>query len=112
MQIAAFVLAEGRDIGAAEASGLAGVALGITELLLAQGRPRALGFPAAELVALARRRLTEAEAERARLPRALAPAYAGLATAPLWLAALERGGEPRVAAWRRQWALWRWMRRA
>ena len=135
IQIAALSLGEGRDQGSAEASGLAGVALGLVELL--RGGPRPLSFAPsdllarhgltleafrearaslgreaarAELVAFARRRLAEAEAARAKLPKALAPAYAGLATAPLWLKAIERGTEP--AAWRRQWALWRWSRRA
>ena len=70
-----------------------------------------------DLAALARRRLGEAEAALAKLPKALAPAYAGLATAPLWLAAIERAAREiferpiEVAAWRRQWALWRWSRR-
>ena len=136
LQIAAVVLAEGRDVGAAEASGLAGVALGLVELLRGLWEARPLVFAPAdllerhrasaedfrerralpaliELVTLARRRLGEAEAARLRLPRALAPAYAGLATAPLWLDAIERGrAPPEVAAWRRQWALWRWSRRA
>jgi phytoene synthase len=135
IQIAALALGDGRDQGSAEASGLAGVAAGLVELL--RGGPRPLNFaPAellsrhgltaealregraspgreaarAELIAFARRRLAEAEAARAKLPRALAPAYAALATAPLWLQAIERRTAP--AAWRRQWALWRWMRRA
>jgi phytoene/squalene synthetase len=69
------------------------------------------------LVDHARRRLGEAEAAVAKLPRTLAPAYAGLAAAPLWLAAIARTADDPfaratdVAAWRRQWALWRWMRR-
>ncbi len=130
LQIAAYVLGEGRDLGAAETSGLAGVALGLIELL--RGGPRPLAFAPldllhrhgasaddwregraaaarADLIALARRRLAEAEAARAKLPKALSPAYAGLATAPLWLDALTPPRE--VAAWRRQWALWRWSRR-
>lgn len=138
LQIAAFVLAEGRDLGAAEASGLAGVALGLVGLLRGMTGPRPLAFAPADLLArhgvslaefrerhaspgltaalgelgaLARRRLKEAEAARQLLPRALAPGYAGLATAPLWLAAIERGhAPPEIAAWRRQWALWRWSR--
>jgi phytoene synthase len=141
LQIAATVLGE----GAAEASGLAGVALGLTELLRGLAHPRAMAFAPADilerhgatprefrerqispgiiaalgdLVAHARRRLAEAEAARAKLPKALAPAYAGLAAAPLWLTAIERNAgqafeaPPEVAAWRRQWALWRWARRA
>jgi len=142
LQIAAFALADGRDVAAAEASGFAGVALGLIELMRSLSRPRALtGFipsdilmassedlrarrasPAVaaalrDLAALARRRLAEAEAALAKLPKALAPAYSGLAAAPLWLGAIERAGADiierpmDVAAWRRQWALWRWSRR-
>ena len=140
LQIAATVLGQ----GAAEASGLAGVALGLTELLRGLAQPRAFAFAPADLlerhgatprdfrerratpetaaavrdlVAFARTRLGEAEAEVRKLPRGLLPAYAGLATAPLWLGRIERNAArafeaaPEVAAWRRQWALWRWMRR-
>jgi phytoene synthase len=143
VQIAALALGGGGR--AAEASGLAGVALGLTDWLRRLARPRPLPLTPGEtlashgaraddfrerrmtpglvgtlrdLLGLARRRLGEAEAERARLPRDLAPAYAGLATAPLWLAAAERGLDKaferpvEVADWRRQWALWRWSRRA
>jgi 15-cis-phytoene synthase len=145
LQIAAFVLADGRDLGAAEASGFAGVALGLIELIRGLSRPRALtGFAPreilarhevsaddfqarrvspgvvavfADLAALARRRLAEAQGALAKLPGKVAPAYSGLATAPLWLAAIERAGAGlferpiETAAWRRQWALWRWSRR-
>jgi 15-cis-phytoene synthase len=124
LRIAALAL--GRD-DAAEACRRAGVALGLVELLRGGGpanfAPADLiarhgltlddwregrAAPArAELIALARARCAKA----ARPPRALAPAFAELATAPLWLAALARGGAA-PAAWRRQWALWRWMRRA
>jgi len=135
LQIAAFVLAEGRDVGASETSGLAGVALGLVELL--RGGPRPMAFAPldllarhgisaedwregrtslglanvrGELITLARRRLAEAETVRRMLPKTLAPAYSGLATAPLWLDALTTPRE--VAVWRRQWALWRWSRKA
>jgi phytoene synthase len=139
LQIAALVLSEGRDPGAAEASGYAGVALGLIELMRSLALPRPPMFvphevgaaedfaarrasPAAaaalrRLIDHARRRLGEAEAALAKLPRPLSPAYAGLATAPLWLAALARTADDpfarpvEVAPWRRQWALWRWMRR-
>jgi phytoene synthase len=145
LQIGAFVLADGRDVDAAEASGFAGVALGLIELMRGLSRPRALtGFAPREilvrhevsaedfrarraspgvaaalldLIALARRRLAEAEAALAKLPKGLAPAYCGLATAPLWLAAIEQAKpglferQVEVAPWRRQWALWRWSRR-
>ncbi len=142
IQIAARALGGGEE--AAEASGLAGVALGLTDWLCAIAGPRPLpliprstlaahdasaadlrerhmtsGLSAAlhGLATLARRRLGEAEAARRGLPPPLAPAYAGLATARLRLDAAERGltrafeAAPVVAAWRRQWALWRWMRR-
>ncbi len=144
LQIAALVLAQGRDPGAAEASGLAGVALGLVDWLSGLARPRPLplapreilarhgsaeedfrerrmtpGLRAAlrDLSALARRRLREAETARAALRSGLAPAYCGLATAPLRLDAAERGwrrafeAPAEVAAWRRQWALWRWSKR-
>ncbi len=144
IQIAALALSDGRDLGSAEASGLAGVALGLTDWLAGLAAPRpaplipqnmleahdaaaedmrerlmtpALEAALRELAALARWRLGEAQTARRRLPPALAPAYAGLAAAPLRLDAVERGlarafeVEPIVAAWRRQWALWRWMRR-
>ena len=134
-QIAAYVLSEGRDVGTAEASGLTGVALGLVELLRGMAGPRPLAFAPRdrrarmgvaadderegrataareELIALARRRLGEAEVARRLLPRALGAAYADLATAPLWLDALAKSPPREVAAWRRQWSLWRWSRRA
>jgi phytoene synthase len=145
LQIAAFALADGRDVGAAEASGFCGVALGLIELMRGLPRPRALtgfaphevlarheistedfrarraspGVAAAlgDLAALARRRLAEAQGALAKLPGKITPAYCGLATAPLWLAAIELAKPSlferpiEVAAWRRQWALWRWSRR-
>jgi phytoene synthase len=134
LQIAAIALGEGRDLGSAESSGLAGVALGLVDLLLGLSRARPLNFaPAdllarhgetaedflagrapttrAELIAWTRRRANEAEAARRGLPKPLAPAYAGLATAPLRLDAIAHGAAP-PAAWRRQWALWRWSRRS
>ena len=137
--------ASGRDPGSAEASGFAGVALGLIELMRGLSRSRALtGFAPREvlarheisaedfrarcaspevaavfrdLAALARRRLAEAEGALAKLPRKIAPAYCGLAAAPLWLAAIEQAKPSlferpiEVTAWRRQWALWRWSRR-
>jgi phytoene synthase len=142
IQIAALALGDARR--SAEASGLAGVALGLADWLCGLAAPRpaplipsdllaandasaadlrerrmtpGLAVALRELAARARRRLVEAEAARRRLPPGLAPAYAGLATAPLRLRAAERGlarafeTEPAVAAWRRQWALWLWMRR-
>jgi phytoene synthase len=135
-QIAAYALSGGRDVGAAEASGLAGVALGLVELL--RGGPRLLALAPLDLLArhdlsaqeaqeappsprltavrhdllaLARQRAREAEAARKRLPAVLGAAYADLATVPLWLDALGRAPPREPATWRRQWALWRWSRR-
>ena len=131
-QIAAYVLSDGRDVGAAEASGFSGVALGLVEWLRAATGPRPMALapldllarqgltaqegaraPAAraELIALARRRTAEAEAARRLLPPALGAVYADLATAPLWLDALAKTPPQDVATWRRQWALWRWSRK-
>ena len=121
-QLAALILAGGRDVGAADASGHAGVAFAVTGLLRAlpltsaRGQvylPRDLlerhgappgdvsarrggtGLAAAlrELCAAARAHLTEAEARIARLPRDIAPAYAPLAVAPGYLARLERAAD-------------------
>ncbi len=143
LQIAAVALGGGEE--AAETSGLCGVALGLVGSMRDLARPRPLAFAPRdvlarhgataedfrarralpsmasalrELVGFARRRAEEAERARAKLPPSLNPGYAGLATASLWLSAIERGIEtlfdatPEVAAWRRQWALWRWARRA
>ncbi len=146
IQIAALALGEGRDLGSAEASGLAGVALGLVELLRGLCDPRPLSFaprrspgaPWSERARFSRAsrdpvghggaaRNPGAGAPAARrgrarrgpeLPGALAPAYAGLAAAPLWLDAIARNlprafeQPPNVAAWRRQLALWLWTRRA
>ena len=69
-----------------------------------------------ELIAIARGHLAKAEALLAALPPELAPAYAPLAVLPLYLARLEKAADApfaarvEVAAWRRQWASWRWAR--
>ncbi len=145
-QLAALILGNGDAPGATEASGLAGVAYGVTALLRvlpawsARGQcyaPREVlqrcgatpadvrarhptpGVAAAlrEMIALARRRLAEAEAGVAALPRDIVPAFVPLAVVPLWLGELERAAdapfdrEVEVASWRRQWALWRWAQR-
>jgi 15-cis-phytoene synthase len=121
-QLAALILAGGRDVGAADASGHTGVAYAITGLLRAlpltsargqvylprdllerhgasaddvRARTGGAGLAAAlrELCGAARAHLAEAEARIAALPKALAPAYAPLAVLPVYLARLERGAD-------------------
>lgn len=118
-QLAALVLAEGRDVGAADASGHAGVAYGIARLLRASPETSARGqvyLPAdiltrhgastddirqrratpnvaaaiRTLVEVARKHLLDAESHVAKLPREVAPAYALLAIVPPYLKALEK----------------------
>ena len=118
-QLAALILGEGRDVGAADASGHAGVAYAITGLLRAlpltsargqvylprdvlerhgaspedvRARRASRGLAAAlrELCTSARGHLAEAEARIAGLPKSIAPAYAPLAVVPGYLAKLER----------------------
>jgi phytoene synthase len=119
-QLAALVLAGGRDAGAAEASGHAGVAYAITGLLRAlpitsargqvfipreilerhgaspedaRARRSGPGLAAAlrELRDTAREHFAKAEKAVAGLPHDISPAYAPLAFLPGYLAALERG---------------------
>jgi phytoene synthase len=118
-QLAALILGEGRDVGAADASGHAGVAYALTGLLRALPLTRArgqvflprdvlqrrgvspedvragrggAGLAAAlrELCAAARGHLEKAERRIAELPKTIAPAYAPLAFIPGYLARLER----------------------
>ncbi len=143
--LAALILGEGRDLGAAAASEAAGLAFGLTEVLrtfpetnargpiylpremlercgasLEDVRARRDGAPLraalSELVAEARRRLEEAEALLADLPRVVMPAFVPLGATRLDLARLRRARAPfepfaAPSPWRRQWALWRWARR-
>jgi phytoene synthase len=119
-QLAALILAEGRDVGAADASGHAGVAYAITGLLRAlpltsargqvylpldllqrhgvsaedvRARRSGTGLAAAlrELCGAARAHLSRAEAQIAGLPKPAAAAYAPLAVVPGYLTRLERG---------------------
>jgi 15-cis-phytoene synthase len=121
-QLAALILGEGRDLGAADASGHAGVSYAITGLLRAlpltsargqvylprdvlqrhgaapedvRARRGGKGLTAAlrDLCATARGHLTKAEARIAELPKTIAPAYAPLAVAPAYLARLERAAD-------------------
>jgi phytoene synthase len=139
--MAARVLAEGPDPNVQDASAAAGAGLALTRALLdfaASGRTQrlpldllashgvaadpsrpgqddaALRAGLAELAAAAEARFDEAEAGLARLPSALAPAFGLLATARLDLRRWRRGAAPGFVAaspWRRQWALWLWLRR-
>jgi 15-cis-phytoene synthase len=121
-QLAALILGEGRDVGAADASGHAGVAYAITGLLRAlpltsargqvylprdvlerngaapedvRARRGGRGLAAAlrELCAMARGHLEIAEARIAELPKTIAPAYTPLAIVPAYLLRLERTAE-------------------
>jgi phytoene synthase len=145
-RLAALILGEGRDLGAAEASDAAGIAFGLTEVLrtfpktsargpiyapremlercgasLGDVRARRDGAPLraalSELAAEARRRLEEAERHMADLPGAVIPAFIPLGAVRLdlaWLRCARAPFEPFAAPspWRRQWALWRWARKA
>ena len=121
--LAALILGEGRDLGAAEASGAAGLAAGLTEVLrtfaatsargpvylpremlerrgasLADVRGLRDGAPLraalSDLAAEARRRLEEAEALVVDLPTAVLPAFIPLGAARLDLARLRRARAP------------------
>ena len=123
-QLAALILAGGRDVGAADASGHAGVAFAVTRRLLALPVARASflprdmlgrhgvplgdiderragpGLAAAirELIAVARAHLAKAETHLATLPAEVAPAYAPLAVVPLYLARLDHAADAPFAA--------------
>jgi phytoene synthase len=121
-QLAALILAEGRDVGAADASGHAGVAYAITGLLRAlpltsargqvylprdvlerhgvspddvRARHSGAGLAAAlrELCGVARAHAAKAEARLASLSKDMAAAYAPLAVVSGYLARLERGAD-------------------
>lgn len=144
-RLASIILAEGGEPGGADAAGYAGVAYALTGLmrsfpwLAARGqiyvpaemlerhgmtpaaaliRPAKPGLLAAlaDLRALARRRHGEALAALAGVAPKARAAFAPLACAPLYLAAMERPDyqpfSSRIDApqWRRQWAIWRFSR--
>jgi phytoene synthase len=125
--LAALILAKGRDVGAADASGHAGVSYAISGLLRAlpltsargqiylprdllerhgvsaeevRARKGGAGLGAAlrELCAAARTHRTQAEARIAALPKAVQPAYAPLAVVSGYLARLERRADAPFAA--------------
>lgn len=146
LSLAARIASERRDLDTAEASAPAGLALALTRTLIGLGRTPEGGptlFPVdvaerhgaasadfaarratagalaacAEMRALARERLAEAESRLKRSLPSILPAFIGLGALRLDLDRLDRGAarpfEPvgEVSAFRRQWAIWRWARR-
>ncbi|THD44848.1 MAG: squalene synthase [Bradyrhizobium sp.] len=123
--MAARVLAEGRETNVAQASDEAGAGLALTRALLefaGGGETKFLPRPVrergrdglVELVDAATARFEAAEARLTSLPGEVAPAFAPLATARLELRRWRRSGAHpfrAAASWRRQWALWIWLRR-
>ena len=145
-QLAAIVLADGRDPGAADASGHAGVAYALAGILRALPRHAAAGksfLPAdrvaahglaladyyagrataplgsllAELRQIARDHLAKARSLIAGLDPAVAVAFLPIALVEPHLDRMERQGynpfrdSAELAPWRRQWVLWRAVRR-
>ena len=146
LRLAARIAAGGQDLDSQEAHRPAGLSLGLARMLSAlpieAGAGRTL-FPAdvaerrgatlrdidarhatagvvaacAELRALARDRLAEAERRLKASPAPILPAFVPLGALRVDLARLERNAArpfdpPRQAsALRRQWAVWRWTRR-
>ena len=99
VRLSCLALAGGDEPGGASACGHAGMALGIARLLRA-GRGLAEKWPE-----LARMHLRLAEAGMAGVRPRARPAFLGLAQVEPDLRRPDR------AAWRRQWALWRYIRR-
>lgn len=146
LDLALRIAAGGSDLDAAEAHGPAGSAIALTRLLadlctsegasaklfpadvaerhgasladLAGGRATpGVVAAAAEIRALARARLADAETRLMSSPAPIRPAFVSLATLWLDLDGFERAAArpfdpPQAAsAFRRQWAIWRWARR-
>ncbi len=145
LRLAARIAAGGEDLDRADAHAPAGMALALTRLLgdlpfkagsaatlvptdvAARHGASAAEFDArrlspsvlaacAELRALARDELAEAERRLKRSPPAILPAFIPLAPLQLDLDRLERGsnrsfdGVGEISPLRRQWAIWRWAR--
>lgn len=140
-QLGAIVLAGGEEPGSADVAGHAGVAVGLTRLLeglpvnVRRGQHflpadmlgahavlqvRNGGAPleavAAELRAVARQHLGQALVGLRGLNPALRPAFLPLAVVEPELRRLGKAGDPLkpvrpLAAWRRQWAIWRMARK-
>lgn len=146
LELATRIAVGGPDLDTAEARGPAGAAIALARLLAdlstregasaklfpadvaerhgasladlvgARATPGVVGA-AAEIRALARTRLAEAETRLLSSPAPIRPAFASLATLRLVLDGLEHAAArpfdpPQAAsAFRRQWAIWRWARR-
>ena len=146
LRLASWISAGGTDLDAAGAHAPAGMALALTRMLLGlpikagaaptlfpvdvaarhgataqdiDARRASAGVVAAsaELRALARDKLGEAERRLKASPRAILPAFVPLGALRLDLDRLERNAarpfDPpgEASALRRQWAIWRWARR-
>ncbi len=146
LRLASRICAGGQDLDAAGVHAPAGMALALARMLLAlpgksgaaptvfpidvasrHGASRsdfdarkanaAVAAACAELRALARARLAEAEARMRASPRAILPAFVPLGALSLDLDRLERNAENpfdppgELSPLRRQWAIWRWARR-
>ncbi len=146
LRLAARIAAGGQDLDGSDASAPAGFALALTRMLASlssqagvaptlfptdvarrhgatgadfDARRETLGVVAAvaELCALARERLAEAERRLKASPPPILPAFVPLATLRLDLDRMERHAErpfdpaPAASPLRRQWAVWRWARK-
>jgi phytoene synthase len=146
LRLASRIAAEGRDLDDENARAPAGLALALVRMLSAlpfeagsaptlfpvdvaarhgaslqdfdARRPSAsVAAACAEIRALAREKLAEAESGLSASPREILPAFVPLGGLKLDLDRLERNAaqpfEPlrEVSALRRQWAIWRWARR-
>lgn len=97
---------------AAEASGYAGVAFELARVMVLPGSETYMpkGLSRADVINLAERRLGEARAIIARLPKSLIPAFLPLAIVPDYVAAA-RLEKSHVPQWKRQLNIWRAARR-
>jgi phytoene synthase len=103
-QLASHVLAGGAFASYADAARPAGIAYGLATALQEHIAPQALRDHA-------RRHLDDATRKLGALPSAARVAFLPLALVPLYLKRMGRNGKEPIAQWRRQWALWRGMRR-
>lgn len=110
IQLVALVLAGPAARAAAEAAGLAGVAIGLARHLC-QPPPRLLPAAMSETVAIAhaRRRLAEARAASSAIPAAALPAFLPASLTGLYLSAASAARPP--SQFRRQLTMW-WRARA
>jgi 15-cis-phytoene synthase len=116
VQLACQILSPDDAVKAPEASGYAGVAYGLAQLLSDFPRHRTLCPPQTkvdDLLSLASERWQHVQDLHADLPEKLKPAFLHTTLAPLYLRFAKRHAmtlETKgfiVPQWRRQWALWR-----